>query len=186
MSSSTLGTNFPSTHSPLQHFFNQEQTPHERKTSSSFSAALWSTPPNSPPRLAMRIVPPQSPALKFELTNSDSDRRLPYYTNLKTHQSQWTPPTSPATSRPPTPEPYQQQNPDGRQVTIEHKPTTAGKINNAIVGLEQGFKSGLKGGRYGGQQQSRDPYYDDGYGGGGGGGGYYGRRRRHRGGGIIH
>ena len=54
--------------------------------------------------------------------------------------------------------------------------------------MEQGFKSGLKGQRYGAPppQARGDPYYDDGYGGSGGGGlgGYSGRRRKR--GGIIH
>jgi hypothetical protein len=53
------------------------------------------------------------------------------------------------------------------------KPTTAGKINNVITGLEQGFKSGLQGQRYGQDPSYNDPSY----------GGYRGNRRRK--GGLI-
>jgi hypothetical protein len=117
------------------------------------------------------------------LTNeSDVERRMVYYVNLKTHKAQWTPPTSPAHSRSGTPEPpsqqHQSQSRDYAEETYptdQRKPTTAAKINNFITGIEQNYKSGRRG--YGNDPYGNDPSQQQGF-------GYRGHRRQRRG--LIH
>jgi len=140
---------------------------------------------------------------------------------LKTHSSQWTPPDSPARSRESSPDydepnsdyvPHQEKGAQPPSATGQYQQSavstppqqgqqpasTAGKINNVLYGMEQGFKSGWRPSRYGppsnqqypNQQYPDQQFADQQYPSGTVVNNYYGggssRRSRRQKGGLIH